>query len=293
MTQICSTIVSASIASAEIINRHVFIPMLAIFDCHGNRLNYNDNSVECSGNGAMIRPTVPMSTADGPYYVLVDGRWQSPGSGGSGAGSLAGSAYELSIFYDPVTETTCDPSGADASTGIAVTLPSSGEPEIPVSDTDPATPDHLSFVDGCVLFENGKGDWPCQEGIAFNTNNLGPTGSPQKCYPGSGDDEFSYCMDPIYLTFTFNYSSSTVAGKTCSYSAWLESRDGHFNDLGALNYVELYEQHPDDSECDVLETIAMGFEYNPNLTSTELANCVANCSYMTSMYIRHSSPCTP
>ncbi len=269
----------------------VFDPMLAVFDCHGNRINYNDNGFECLGNGSQIRPTLPMSTSDGPYYVLVDGRYMYPGSSGSGVGSQGGGKYDLSIFYDPVTETTCDPDGADAGNGIALTLPSGGEPEIPVWDTDPTTPDHISFVDGCVLIEDGMGDWPC-DGIAFNTNNVGPTGSPQKCYPGSGDDEFSYCMDPMILTFTMYYSSSTVAGKTCTYSTWMTSEDGHFNDLGAYNYLLLYESHPSDPECDVFEHTAMAFKYNPGLTPTQLANCVANCEYMTSLYIRHSNPCT-
>ncbi|MBN2342139.1 MAG: hypothetical protein JXX29_03420 [Deltaproteobacteria bacterium] len=258
---------------------NVYNPMIGIFNCHGERIDFNDDSWECGTQGSQIRPTSAVDAANGPYYIIVDGKYEPPGSSSGGTGNPVGNNYDLSIFYDPVVgDSTCDPTGADAGTGFTLGFP--------VFGTEPATSGSVDYTSGCIFIETDESTpYEC-DGITFYSNNTGP-GPSQECRTGGA---YEFCSAPFIIEVTL-WFSDTAATKTCAYTDWLATYDDHFNDIGANGYIELYDVHPEDPDCDVFDGVAINFSYPPQLSAAELLTCQTYCKYAEWIKVVDSNPC--
>ncbi|MBN2529216.1 MAG: hypothetical protein JXR76_22695 [Deltaproteobacteria bacterium] len=262
-----------------------FDPMLAVFNCHGERIDFNDNNSTCPNKTApQIRPTTPVVESNGPYYVLVDGHYEF-----GTRGTQIGSTYDLSIFYDPAeTHVNCDPGSAEA---FVLRFPIDGaEPNTNPENIWPP-PRMVDFTENCMFIEADT-DKPYEcDGISFYSNNTVP-GPSQDC---RFEGKYGFCMHPMVIKVSLVFEDAS--GNRCYLTDWLLTYDDHFNDIGANGYIELYDAHPDNPDCNRFIGAAIGFEYAPKVytdtdsSPTKLELCEQYCAKAEWIKVVDSTPC--
>lgn len=243
-----------------------FNPMLAVFNCYGERLDYNDDSVDCGGEMPQISPVSPTVMDDGPYYLMVDGYYE-PGV----TGKSNGYSYDLSVYYISAKPTVvCDSLDTDPLT-IAVTLP------VPGADVGPMT----YYPSGCLTASAGT--WN-QNAIEVKSNGTVP-GS-QCCDSNSCSDPMSGRCFPIYIMYDVFYKSVST-GERCVNSGYVMQYDRHGNTVIPAS-IPTPQYYPACGADYLFDGLNVGFQHPGTLSATERGWCESNCGLTQNFYLRNA-----
>ncbi|MBN2801618.1 MAG: fibro-slime domain-containing protein [Deltaproteobacteria bacterium] len=267
-------------------------PTLALFNCFGERVAYNDDGGNCNGEESEIVPTPVMSRGVSPYYLLVDGKYD-PGN----AGVSGGYPYNVSLYYDPVPEPL--DTDTDFVPGVSPTVPcdpsaSVNNIEVDITQGNPNIGDLYFYPDGCILVNDNDGNW-FQQGTpphgggpyyGIKVRSSGVKDGNSECYKSGG--LYSYCF-PFRFYYDLLYKDA-AGSKECRLQGFIECHDGHFNNCtGGHNgdgTIPTPQSCPSDSTCDQFVNMGIGWTYPASLTAEERVNCETHCNRTNTMFLK-------
>ncbi len=263
-------------------------PSIALFNCHGERVAYNDDAGSCSDGLSAMEPTPDLDEDVSPYYLLIDG-YYAPGT----SGIPGGYPYDVSLYYEPGAGDTdsgttpiieCDP---DASTWNLTADLEQGNPNMG---------DLKFYPEGCVLLTDDDRNWfeagdPPHNGgpyagLRLNTSGINPGNA--RCYNDGLPGNFAYCF-PFRFYYDLLYTDSSGI-KECRLQGYVDCHDGHFNTCTGGYYnngvIPTPQSCPADPTADVFVSMGIGWSYPPDITDAERAICEVECLNTNTFFVR-------
>jgi len=252
-----------------------FNPMLALFNCWGDRIDWNDDGGDCSGEVPNINPTSAVVQNDGPYYLLVDGRFET-----GVTGTLEGHEYDLSVYYPgPIPTVPCDPTDTENTTQ---------EYSINLSASDYTLNTQFEYYPSDCIAAAATG-WTATY-MRINAGDIVPIGTVAQCCDCGGNPTQCAalgCPNVSCFPLTFHYDvwyEDSSTGEICINSGQALQYDRHGNTVD--HNVPTPATF---GSCDNM--IRLGVAYTPpsHLTPTDYAWCQTHCPYTNTIYMRQRS----